>query len=273
MGKMAGDQASDNRTGEIKTSSDDELDAFLNAASDNPASESYWRNAFRINRDMLPYRLFYILYPGAFTMIITFLPLQMKQLGLSASRIGIASAVRPFSGLVAVVIVVPLSIRLGKQRGIMLVLLVLMTMIGIIMATVRMPDEVPCDVVYERLVHLGMHLNRTTLNKDQMSDIVLFRRNIRPRGFSNDSLQGFEISEDVDVQSILSVDRSWQYNTSDLFRIFIALAVAGGLFEMGLLPTFACADAGTMINLKRCGKDLSDYGLFRCWGNLAYDLG
>ncbi len=69
------------------------------------ADKNDWKDAFKIDRTMAKYKIFFICFVGAGTCIIAYLPLQMKQLGLSPIRIGLASAIRPLAAAISTTII------------------------------------------------------------------------------------------------------------------------------------------------------------------------
>ena len=251
----------------LKSPHDDREEVNVEEAKKN------WKDAFRVDRSMLPYLLFYIGLPGAFSSIMSFLPLQMKQLGLSASRIGVAMSIRPFSGMIAICIVVPLSTRYPMHRSLMMfTLLVFVLAFGIGIATVSNPEEGSCEVVCKRIVHRYVSDEDAWNNKNisaecKMTDDLFLHHNLSEISNLSDGGLGYD-----EVYHELSIDRSWQYDTQDLLRVFVVISVLGALFETFVLPGIAINDAATMANLKAAGRNIGEYGHYKCWGNLSWDM-
>ena len=230
-----------------------------------------WRDIFRVDRSMLPYMFFYIGILGAMSSIISFLPLQMKQVGLSASRIGVAMSLRLFAGMIAICIVSLLTSRYRIHRGVMLTLLVFVLASGIGIATVSNPEEVPCEVVCKRIVHRYVSDEDAWIKQNisaecNRTDNFLLHHNISEISNLSDGLSYDALYRE------LTIDRSWQYDTQAVFRVFILILVLGALFETCVQPCLALTDAATMVNLKAADRNLGEYGHFRCWGNFSWDL-
>ena len=131
---------------------------------------SFWRNICQVDRTMLQYKIFWAFFIGAGSCIITFLPLQMKQLGLSPSRIGLASSIRPFSAAVSTAIIGLISDRLGHRRVWMVGLFVLMAGSGVVLALLRSPIEAPCDQMKQYLVETNLNVSKRDIIDDDYSN-------------------------------------------------------------------------------------------------------
>ncbi|XP_072016814.1 major facilitator superfamily domain-containing protein 6-like [Amphiura filiformis] len=238
---------------------------------------SRWKDVFKINRTMLKYKIFYLFFIGASSSIITFLPLQMKQLGLSPSRIGIASSVRPFTAALSTAIIGLASDKIGYRRAWMVGLLMAMLGSGVALSLLRTPELATCDGIYD------MEVTNLTLTKRSLISgeynyrkISIDRRDVTLSTNTSKHV-GAKYNEEGNINSKhphdLHEDRSWQYDPRDLFRVFIEVLAIGSIFEMAMSPVYAIADASVMVALTREGNDVSEYGGTRGWGNIAWDLG
>ncbi|XP_072018116.1 major facilitator superfamily domain-containing protein 6-like [Amphiura filiformis] len=275
---------------------DEDTHARNTSFKDNASKQRVWKDIFSIDRSMLTYKIFYSCVNGAFSCIISFLPLQMKQLGLSPSRIGLASASRPFLGTLSTAMIGLISDRIGYRRAFLLGLMILMLFSGIMLALIKSPDEASCDEIlesnnsnggsYKRDTRIsGQYANvadvegkvdltsgvsiKTTGGKDyvccDIDDLYVIKRNI--------DLEGNNGTRGVPSNHALVINRSWQYEERFLFHTFITVLVIGSLFETFFRPTDAITDAATMGALADGNKGLKEYGSQRCWANLFFDFG
>ncbi|XP_072017200.1 uncharacterized protein [Amphiura filiformis] len=251
----------------------DEQQEGMEKIPDNE-NTSRWKDVFKINRTMLKYKIFYLFFIGAGSSIITFLPLQMKQLGLSPSRIGLASSVRPFTSAMSTAIIGVASDKIGYRRAWMVGLLMAMLGSGVALSLLRSPELAPCEGIYDT--------NSTLTKRSLISGEYNYRKvGIERRDVTSSTNTskhtGAKYNEEGNINSKQShdlyEDRSWQYDPHGVYRVFIEVLVIGSIFEMAMSPVYAIADASVMVALTRDGNDVSEYGGTRGWGNIAWDLG
>ncbi|XP_072016991.1 uncharacterized protein [Amphiura filiformis] len=273
---------------------DEDTHARNTLFKDDASKQRVWKDIFRIDRSMLTYKIFYSCVTGAFGCIISFQSLQMKQLGLTPIRIGIASASRLFLGTLSTAIIGLISDRIGYRRAFLLGLMILMLISGIMLALIKSPEESSCDEVleihskgasYKRDTRIsGQYANvadvegkvdltsgvsiKTTGGKDfaccDIDDFSVIKR--------NKDMEGNNGTLGVPTNHALVINRSWQYEERDLFHTFIIVLVIASLFEAFFRPTDAITDAATLGALAESKRGLKEYGSQRCWANLSFDL-
>ncbi|XP_070547026.1 major facilitator superfamily domain-containing protein 6-like [Ptychodera flava] len=252
----------------------------------------------RINKRLLPSKLFYFFFFGGLGSVFPYMTIYFKQLGLDPMRIGLLSGIRPFIGFLSGPIWGAVADRYRTRR--LMLMLSLCGWIGAVMAIGFVPaaKEGKCPVSANAVHH---YLNKSqrlhSLSEESvaaarkvraMSDVthltcgscelpesvwwITDHKSIVPRRYERlGNKKRSAKAEGEAIESYIAVmqnqeDSSWLYDEESLQRLFILLAALMIFGEFLQSPTTALADTATLDNLE---NNLDKYGHQRVWGALG----
>ena len=232
------------------------VDSATQKAEGSPVSEMgdvekkrRWIDLCHCRRDLLAIKLFYFAFLGALGVVLPYMAVFLKQLGLSAYQIGIISGVRPALGFISGPLWGAIADRFQIRRILMMISMLSWLGFFVALYMVQSPERVPCPTVLEP--HRPLYRLRRGLDDNKTSESGLNTSYISPAD-----------------QELLREDLSWMYSPSSLYIVFITclLLICGG--ELFQAPTTAMSDAATLQILGR--EELEHYGAQRAWGPIGW---
>ncbi|XP_072046961.1 major facilitator superfamily domain-containing protein 6-like [Amphiura filiformis] len=217
---------------------------------------------FQINKRMLVYKIWYFL--GISAMSITpFFSLYFKQLGISPSRIGVATFVKYIGVAIFTPIVGLLIDRFPFRKLIIGFVATLWIGSCVVMGFLIPPNkEIACDVVIE--------------NHPQITQCMFGEKLKEENIFSNTTRKNSSIDDMKhvcsDFNTSLASDRSWMYEQESLQIVFYLILIGNSLIEMCFQPLHSVVDAESINTLDDLGIDVADYGKQRAFGSLGWGI-
>ena len=189
-----------------------------------------WKRHWSFDRTKFIFQVFYFFFLSAFAMRFIYLPIYLKQLGLSASYVGILSGVIPFARGAGAPIMGYLADETNSRKLVFLVSLASQTLAPVLLLIPR-PSEPECQsrVPMETLKH--------PYNKTWMEKLLT------------------KTSDQEDTGQ-----------SQELLQIFLILLVLFIVTEFIAAPTKSLADSALLENLE---SNSTNYGRFRMWGNVC----
>ena len=204
---------------------------------------------FRIEPDLIIYKLFYFSFGSAIGAIAPLMVLFYKQLGFGPDQIGLISGLRPLVGFLSAPFIGACASRFKISKIILIVSLVgwLGFFLGIGMVT---PPRITNEHCQALKYYSGP--NSSVYNAAFESKI-----SVRPK-------------PGVSYEESLIEDRAWMFKDEDLMHVFliiISLVIVGEVVQS---PVSALSDAAC---LEKLGHDnLSKYGSQRLWGSIGFGI-
>ena len=219
-------------------------------------------NFLRIDRVLLPIKVFYFSFIGGLGCVLPYVSVFLKQLGLNPQQIGLISGIRPVIGFISG----PLWGIVGDKYNIRkcLLLFSITAWLGFYVGLYFIPpagrvDECPQTThrpikqFEKRLLHHrpGRAVSNVTVG---------------PSGHPVNSTPTYTKQE----ASVLKESIGWIYDPAGLQTVFIVsfVVVIGGEFVQA--PTTALSDAGALQTLGPAG--LESYGPQRAWGPVGWAI-
>ena len=190
-----------------------------------------WKSHWSFDRTKVIFQAFYFFFLSAFVTRLVYLPIYLKQLGLSASYAGILSGVIPFARGAGAPIMGYLADETNSRKLVFLVSLASQTLAPVLLLIPR-PSKPECQsrVAMETPKHSH---NRTWIEK---------------------SLNKTSDQEDTG-------------QSQELLQIFLILLVLFIITEFIAAPTKNLADSALLENLD--STESTNYGRYRMWGNFG----
>lgn len=215
------------------------------------STKSTERNIFKIESDLLIYKLFYFGFGGAIGCVFPFLSVYYKQLGFSPNQIGIISGVRPLIGFMSGPLWGSIADRCRIRKMMMLIStfgwLTFLMGIGFVPPAATTDKNCQLELVF---VNSTLGLHNTSSGKDALSSVY----------------KKLSTSE----QNKLLEDRGWMFVDSQLIRVFgmvIALVILGEIVQS---PLSALSDSGCIEHIGM--ENVDKYGFQRCWASFGFGL-
>ncbi|CAC5385820.1 unnamed protein product [Mytilus coruscus] len=209
------------------------------------------RSIFKIESDLLIYKLFYFGFGGAIGCVFPFLSVYYKQLGFSPNQIGIISGVRPLIGFMSGPVWGSIADRCRIRKIMMLIStfgwLTFLMGIGFVPPAATTDKNCQIELVF---INSTLGLHNTSSGKDALSSVY----------------KKLSKSE----QNKLLEDRGWMFVDSQLIRVFgmvIALVILGEIVQS---PLSALSDSGCIEHIGM--ENVDKYGLQRCWASFGFGL-
>ena len=190
-----------------------------------------WKRHWSFDRTKVVFQGFYFFFLSAFATKLVYLPIYLKQLGLSASYVGILLGVIPFARGAGAPILGYAADETNSRKLVFLVSLASHTLAPVLLLMPR-PSEPVCQST------VAMETPKHPYNKTWMEN----------------SLN--EISEQEDTGQ-----------SQELLQIFFILLVLFIVTEFIAAPTKNLADSALLENLD--STEAINYGRFRMWGNFG----
>ena len=191
-----------------------------------------WKSLWSFDRTKLIFQAFYFFFLSAFYNRFVYLPIYLKQLGLSASYVGILLGVIPFARGAGAPIMGYVADETNSRKLVFLVSLASQTLAPVLLLIPRpSKPEYQSRVVTETPKHL--------YNKTWMMEKTLNK----------------------------TCDHQDTSQSQELLQIFFVLLILFIVIEFISAPAKSFADSALLENLAR--TESIDYGKFRMWGNVA----
>ena len=194
-------------------------------------SEKGWKRHLSFDRTKVLFQGFYFFFLSAFTLRTAYLPMYLKQLGLSASYAGILLGVIPFAGGVGAPIMGYAADETNSRKLVFLVSLASHTVAPVLLLIPR-PSEPVCQSTVA--METPQHTNNKTWMEKSLNEIS---------------------------------DQENTGQSQELLQIFFILLVLFIITEFIAAPTKNLADSALLENLD--STEAINYGRFRMWGNVA----
>ena len=224
------------------------------------AKETYWP----FDRTNLIFQAFYFFFLSAFSTRVIYLPLYLKQLGLSSSYVGILTGVIPFTRGAGAPIMGYVADETNSRKFVFLLSTAMHTLVPILLLIPR-PSKPECqsNAVKETL---EKPYNEAFRNKTDISTAKLL--NSVPTNqdypFLNESKLVLPKSNPHNASD--QADFEW---SQDLLELFIILLILFIVTEFICSPTKNLADSALLEILD---SESTNYGKFRMWGNIGQIL-
>ena len=197
----------------------------------NTISGKEWKRLWYFDKSKVIFQVFYFFFLSAFVTRLVYLPIYLKQLGLSASYAGILSGVIPFARGAGAPIMGYVADETNSRKLVFLVSLALQTLAPVLLLIPR-PSEPECQS------SVAMETPKHPYNKTWMEK----------------SLNKISDQEDTG-------------QSQELLQIFLILLVLFTVTEFIAAPTKNLADSALLENLD--STESINYGRFRMWGNFG----
>ena len=193
-----------------------------------------WKSHLSFDRTKFIFQAFYFFFLSGFVTRLIYFPIYLKQLGLSASYVGIISGVIPFARGAGAPIMGYVADETNSRKLVFLISLASQTLAPVLLLIPR-PSEPECQsrVAIETPKH---PYNKTWINK---------------------SLNKTDDQEDTG-------------QTQELLQIFLIILVLFIITEFVAAPTKNLADSALLENID--STELTSYGRFRMWGNVGQTI-
>lgn len=161
------------------------------------------RNMFRFddcfgNKKLVIYKTFYFFFYGAFSIIIAYLPLYFKQLGLLASHVGLLTGVRPLLQAIGAPFWGMLADKMRVQKTVLLAGLMAFTFKTLLFMVFR-PSHQTCEITFINKTHKIKTISPISHNVDK------FKREFHILPMMAEKISAREICENtVFIKKILS---------------------------------------------------------------------
>ena len=236
-------------------------------AFDESRRQTFKKSMFEelhVDKDLLAYKAFYFLFFAGFGASFPYIALYFKQIGLSASLVGILAGIRPIIQFISAPFWAILADTF-KARKTVLLFSILSWLVMTLALLIPAPQRTYCKNLK----------NDTNSTEYDAISLKLIGRTVIPvpKGENNSPIQTFPKkqpfqasgSEHVEVFALrlqeLVYDRNEIY---DVFIWLLILVVAGEFLEA---PTFIMADTAL---LQKLGKKQKHYGKTRLFGSLGF---
>ena len=215
-----------------------------------------WRtDRWSFNRTSFTFQAFYFLFLSAFSTKLTYLPIYLKQLGLSASYVGILTGITPFTRGAGAPIIGYLADETNSRKLIFLVSTATATLAPILLLIPR-PSKPVCQS------HGAMETTVHPYNKTFPNTF-----SIRTGEFLNSVNANHDLHQFLNESKFISKTSLQKMKSKeDLLQIFIILLVLLIVTEFIAAPIQNLTDSALLENL---GDESTDYGKFRKWGNIG----
>ena len=213
----------------------------------------------------LTFGAFYFFFLSSFTTKCVYLPIYLKQLGLTASYVGILSGMVPFIRGAGAPILGYVADRTNTRKVVFLLSLAAHALIPVLLLIPR-PDEPICQT---NVSFHGRSRNRTFPYRSNTAMSRNFRiqysiSSNRKHSLLNESTLVLTQLNPKDKNGDIEFEQSL-----DMLQIFVILLI---LFIFGEFiggPTKNLADSALLENLD---SESMNYGRFRMWGNIGQVL-
>ena len=193
-----------------------------------------WKSHWSFDRTKFIFQAFYFFFLSGFSTRLVYFPIYLKQLGLSASYVGIISGVIPFARGAGAPIMGYVADETNSRKLVFLISLASQTLAPVLLLIPR-PSEPECQsrVAMETPKH---PYNKTWIDK---------------------SLNKTDDQEDTG-------------QTQELLQIFLIFLVLFIITEFVAAPTKNLADSALLENID--STESTSYGRFRMWGNVGQTI-
>ena len=190
-----------------------------------------WKSHWSFDRTKFIFQAFYFFFLSAFYMRLVYLPIYLKQLGLSASYVGILIGVIPFARGAGAPIIGYVADKTNSRKLVFLVSLASHALAPVLLLIPR-PSKSECQS------RVAVETPKLPYNKTWMD------KSLNKTGDQEDAGQ-----------------------SQELLQIFLALLVLFIVAEFIAAPAKSLADSALLENLD--SSKSTNYGRFRMWGNVA----
>lgn len=222
-------------------------------ASPTPPIKDRIKEYFRVDRALIPIKLFYLTFIGGIGCVLPYVAVFLKQVGLSPQQIGLISGIRPIVGFISGPVWGILGDRFGIRKTLLLVSIA--AWLAFYVGFYFIPSPERAESCPEDLQQLNQRALRDSDNSSDKVEVIKF---------ANGSLQHLT-QEDKDrlIESI-----GWIYDPHGVTQVLILslFIIVGGEFFQS--PTTALSDAGTLQTLGPGG--LENYGTQRAFGAIGW---
>lgn len=189
----------------------------------------------------LIFKAFYFFFLSSFYTRLIYFPLYLKQLGLSASYVGILAGVIPFVRGVGAPILGYVADRTKLRKAVFLLSVSAHTLLPVLLLIPR-PDEPTCQSI------VAMEARKYAYNRTNFTLDVNFSNKSLPsrRMFNPPNEAG---SEEIDLGQ-----------SEDMFQVFLVLLVLSTVCEFIAVPAKGLIYSALLETLE---KDTTSYGKFR----------
>ncbi|XP_038075099.1 major facilitator superfamily domain-containing protein 6-like [Patiria miniata] len=251
-----------------------------------------------VSLPLLVYKVFNFTFWGSLGCFLLYIPLYFKQIGFSASEIGLVSSVRPFFGFLFLPFIAAAADRFRRRKAVLVASVILTT--GILASFIVFPraSQVPCDVMEDQIREI-LHLNISLPYQEGQSsyyfpadaDTVLsptpsvLKRNIGGEGiprhlassFSSKAQQTSRNDSTVEssqfpraTQEILLANQGWLYDQAELRVLFVVILIVSSFIEVVVFSSACQLDNATLDALRREHGNVDQYGFNRGFGTLGW---
>lgn len=218
-------------------------------------------NKWLFHRISFTFKAFYFCFIASFLLKLIYLPIYLKQLGLSASYVGILLGMIPFARGAGAPIMGYAADETNSRKLVFLVSIATHTIAPLLLLIPR-PSEPECQSnVSTEKPYNGTFHNKTGTVTSKLLNTVNTNSNY---SFLNGSMLVLRQSN-----SQKAGDQADFEHSQDLLQIFLILLVLFFVTEFIAAPIQNLADSALLENLD-IGP--TDYGKFRLWGHIGLTL-
>ena len=219
--------------------------------------EKWRKHKSSLNTTSFIFKGFYFFFLSAFVTRLVYLPIYLKQLGLSARYLGILSGITPFTRGAGASIIGYLADETNSRKLVFLVSTATFTLAPKLLLIPR-PSEPACGSNGVLQTSVNVYLNKTSTDK---SFIRAHRQELLKSGSVNGDLYHFLNESKLTPKSLSRME-----SNEDLLQTFMILLVLLIVTEFIAAPIKNLADSALLENL---GDESTNYGKFRLWGNIG----
>ncbi|KAL9952756.1 hypothetical protein ACROYT_G040051 [Oculina patagonica] len=220
-------------------------------------------NKWSLDRINFTFPAFYFCFLSSFCLKQVYLPIYLKQLGLSASYVGILLAMIPFTRGAAAPIMGYVADKTNSRKLVFLFSLATRTVAPLLLLIPR-PSEPECQSKLAT-AKLEKPFNGTFQNKTGIGTLLLNSVNTNnDYSFLNETRLVLP-----EFNSKTASDEVDPYQSQDLLQIFLILLMLFIATEFIAAPTKNLADSAL---LEKLDSESTNYGRVRLWGNIGQTL-
>ncbi|KAL9954965.1 hypothetical protein ACROYT_G042556 [Oculina patagonica] len=210
------------------------------------------------------FQAFYFFFLSAFATRLIYLPIYLKQLGLSASYVGILSGVIPFTRGAGAPIMGYVADETNSRKLVFLLSIASHTLTPILLLIPR-PSEPECQS-YVVMEMPEKPYNAAFYNKSDIRTTKLLNQANTNHDYSFLNESKLVLPESNPQKASDQVDFEQRQDLLNLFLILLMLFI---VTEFIAAPTKNLADSALLENLD---SESTNYGKFRLWGNIGQIL-